>query len=102
MVAKFWKLFHFPEAHFIVLVIVVADIGPTSSPELFRERGWHEVSLIQSTTTLVHWAVKIKNISVIHYKTEPKAAFISECFYALLQEGKRKKKLKENQAVFLR
>ena len=49
MVAKFWKLFHFPEAHFIVLVIVVADIGPTSSPELFRERGWHEVSLIQST-----------------------------------------------------
>ena len=48
MIANLRKLFHFPEAHFIVLVIVITDIGPTSSPGLFRERGWHEVRLINS------------------------------------------------------
>ena len=44
MNANLRKLFYFPEAHFIVLVIVITDIGPTSSPGLFRERGWHGVS----------------------------------------------------------
>ena len=49
----------------------------------------------------MHWVVKIKNISVFHYKTEPKAAFISECYYTLLQEGKRRKKTKrEPSSVF--
>ena len=48
MIANLRKLFHFPEAHFIVLVIVIKDIRSTSSPGLFRARGWHGASLIQS------------------------------------------------------
>ena len=63
MIANLRKLFHFPEAHFIVLVIVIKDIRSTSSPGLFRARGWHGASLIQSNMYIGALSQNYKYIS---------------------------------------